>query len=166
LQLIYRKGNLSDKPQLQKLGLLSYDQFKNILTIANWQKMETFLSDPNSYSHLLATSTCFVCEDGDKIVGMTFLVSKGNPTDIFEKDWSYIRMIGVDPAYSGNGIGRKLTQMCVDLAKITQEKIIALHTSEFMDNARHMYESIGFKQTKEIEPRYGKKYWLYTLDLK
>jgi len=34
-----------------------------------------------------------------------------------------------------------------------------------MDKARHIYESLGFKILKEIVPRLGKKYWLYTLDL-
>jgi ribosomal protein S18 acetylase RimI-like enzyme len=55
--------------------------------------------------------------------------------------------------------------MCIDKAKQTKEKTIALHTSEFMDAARHIYESLGFKVLHEIAPRLGKKYWLYTLDL-
>lgn len=97
---------------------------------------------------------------------MAYLVSKGNPTDIFDKDWCYIRMVGVDPKYSGNGIGKKLTQMCIEYAKKNNEQIIALHTSEFMNKARHIYEKIGFKVIKELAPRYGKKYWLYILDIK
>lgn len=40
-----------------------------------------------------------------------------------------------------------------------------LHTSEMMGAARHIYESLGFKKLREIEPRYGKKYWLYKLEL-
>jgi len=46
-----------------------------------------------------------------------------------------------------------------------KEKTIALHTSEFMDAARHIYEGLGFIMVKEIPPRYGKRYWLYRLDL-
>jgi ribosomal protein S18 acetylase RimI-like enzyme len=96
---------------------------------------------------------------------MAFLLPSGNPTEIFENDWSYIRMVGVHPGYTGRGIARKLTEECIKLAGELNENIIALHTSEFMDAARHLYESIGFKRLKEIPNRLGKRYWLYTLDI-
>ena len=161
----YRIGTIEDKEKLQKLGLTSYGQFKEVLTEENWNKLNAFLTAENSYLDLLLKSKCFICETNSEIIGMAFLVPKGNPTDIFHRDWCYIRMVGVNPEYGGKGIGKKLTQICIDSAKETKEKIIALHTSEFMDVARHIYESIGFKQTKELEPLYGKKYWLYKLEI-
>jgi len=161
----YRIGTIKDKEKLQKLGLISYGQFKEVLTEENWNKMNAFLTAENSYLNLLSKSKCFICETNYEIIGMAFLVSKGNPTDIFHNDWCYIRMVGVNPKYGGKGIGKKLTQMCIDSAKETKEKIIALHTSEFMDVARHIYETIGFEQIKELEPLYGKKYWLYKLEI-
>jgi ribosomal protein S18 acetylase RimI-like enzyme len=165
MELKYRIGTLEDKEKLQKLGLDSYGQFKEVLTKENWEKMNSFLTAENSYSDLLSKSKCFVCEIKDEIIGMAYLVPKGNPTDIFHADWSYIRMVGVNTEYGGKGIGKNLTQMCIDFAKDTNEKIIALHTSEFMDKARYIYESIGFVQIKEIEPLFGKKYWLYKLEI-
>lgn len=48
---------------------------------------------------------------------------------------------------------------------MSNERTIALHTSEFMDAARHIYESVGFVKVKEIPARYGKKYWLYLLEI-
>ncbi len=166
MNLIYREGTLKDLDKLKELGLISYGQFKNNLTENNWEKMNNFLSNINSYTDLFNNSKCFICEGSKEIIGMAYLVSKGNPTDIFDKDWCYIRMVGVDPKYSGNGIGKKLTQMCIEYAKKNNEQIIALHTSEFMNKARHIYEKIGFKVIKELAPRYGKKYWLYILDIK
>ena len=96
---------------------------------------------------------------------MAFLIPSGNPTDIFQADWSYVRMVGVHHSYGGQGIGRQLMQLCIDQAKATHETTLALHTSEFMDAARHLYEQLGFTQLKELEPRYGKRYWLYLLEL-
>jgi ribosomal protein S18 acetylase RimI-like enzyme len=162
----YRTGTLHDKEKLQNLGLNSYGKFKNILSEENWNRLYSFLTNENSYSDLLSNAACFICETRDEIVGMAYLVPNGHPTDIFQSDWSYIRMVGVNPAFEGKGIGKKLTQMCIDFAKETGESVIALHTSEFMDAARHIYENIGFKQIKELEPRLGKKYWLYILELK
>ncbi|MEL4419591.1 GNAT family N-acetyltransferase, partial [Shewanella algae] len=71
----------------------------------------------------------------------------------------------VDPDFRGFGIGKQLTQLCTDKAKETKETVIALHTSEFMNDARHIYEKMGFKILKEIDQRLGKRYWLYTLEL-
>jgi len=131
----------------------------------NWNKLKSHLTAENLFPGLLKTSRCFVCENKNEIIGMAFLVPNGNPTEVFQSDWSYIRMVGVNPKFKGNGIGKQLTQMCIDSAKNSKEKIIALHTSEYMNAARHVYESLGFKQTKELEPRYGKRYWLYKLEL-
>jgi ribosomal protein S18 acetylase RimI-like enzyme len=159
----YREGNFDDVAELQKLALISYGQFQNTLTEENWNKLRAHITNENLFPHLLKTSKGFVCEHDKEIVGMAFLVPKGNPTEIFDKDWSYIRMVGVDPKFGGKGIGKMLTQMCIDFAKSSDEKVIALHTSEYMNAARHIYESLGFKKIRELEPRYGKRYWIYTL---
>jgi ribosomal protein S18 acetylase RimI-like enzyme len=100
----------------------------------------------------------------EKVIGMAYLVPSGNPTHIYPADWSYIRMVGVNPEYRGKGIAKRLTQMCVDYAKQSNEKIVSLHTSEKMDDARHIYESIDFTIYKEIDPIYEMKYWLYKLE--
>lgn len=96
---------------------------------------------------------------------MAFLVPHGNPTEIYDKDWCYIRFVTVDPDFAGQGVGKKLTVDCIDTARKNNEKIISLHTSELMDKARHIYESLGFEIVREIDQRLGKRYWLYKLDL-
>jgi ribosomal protein S18 acetylase RimI-like enzyme len=96
---------------------------------------------------------------------MAFIVLSGNPTEIFQSNWSYIRFVSVHPNHSGKGIGKYLTQLCIDFAKQNNEQTVVLHTSEFMNKARHIYESLGFAILKELEPRLGEKYWLYTLTL-
>jgi len=163
--MTFRTASDADIPQLQKLGLNAYGQFKTVLTRENWAKLNSILLSEKTYPELLAKSLCFVYEEDNKIVGMAFFIPKGNPTDIFQEDWSYVRMVGVNTDYDGKGIGKKLMQLCVDHARQTGEKFIALHTSEFMDAARHIYETMGFVQIKELEIRLGKTYWLYVKEL-
>jgi ribosomal protein S18 acetylase RimI-like enzyme len=165
MELLYRGANPNDEEQLKKLALISYGQFKNDLTEENWDKLKAHITGEHLFSHLLKTSAGFVCEHKNEIIGMAFLVPKGNPTEIFEAEWSYIRMVGVNPDFAGNEIGKQLTKRCIDFAKRSNEKVIALHTSEYMNAARHIYEHLGFKQIKELEPRYGKRYWIYKLEL-
>jgi ribosomal protein S18 acetylase RimI-like enzyme len=161
----YRTASLADKEQLKSLGIISYGQFYNVLTPENIAILNNNLNNDDKLKELISVSTCYVCVDQDVIVGMAHIIPNGNPSDIFKMEWSYIRMVGVNPKYQGQGIAKTLTKMCIDKAKQTNEKTIALHTSEFMDAARHIYESLGFKVLQEIDPRLGKKYWLYTLDL-
>ena len=163
--LIFREGSAAKKETLKLLGILSYSQFKKILPPADWDTMDRFLNNDKMWDQLVNNSKIFVCEDTEKIIGMAYLVPSGNPTHIYPADWSYIRMVGVDPAFRGKGIARRLIQMCVDYARQSNEKIVGLHTSEKMDDARHIYESIGFSIYKEIDLIYGMKYWLYKLEI-
>lgn len=166
MKLTFRRGNIDDLNDLKQLAINSWGQFKTALTNENWQTLSDSLNDDKTYSDLLENSNCIVClTEESKIIGMAFLVSRGNPTEIYDKEWSYIRFVSVEPTYSGNGIGRKLTEMCIELAKSNNEKTVALHTSELMKNARHIYETLGFKILREIDQRLGKRYWLYKLDL-
>ena len=161
----FRQASISDSEQLRDLAILSYGQFEEVLSEKNWSTMEKNLKSKDSYLEILKIGACFVCQEKDQIIGVAYWVPSGNPTEIFDTNWSYIRMVGVDPDFRGQGIARDLTKMCIAYAKLAQEKIIALHTSEFMDAARHLYESLGFERIKELDPIFGKRYWLYQLKL-
>ncbi len=164
--LVYREANSNDLDQLQSLGIIAYSQFQSLLTPENWMVFNGNLQDKQKFIDVLKIAKCFVCLDNNQIIGAAYIIPSGNPTELFKSEWSYIRMVAVNPKYQGQGISKNLTKMCIEFAKQNNEKTIALHTSEFMDAARHIYESIGFKVLQEIPPLFGKKYWLYTLDLK
>jgi len=164
--MIYRQGNLNDLKNLKNLALLSWTQYKKDLQPKYWNELHTTLTNENTYQKLLEQSYCLVCEsEATEIIGMAYLVPNGNPTDIYHTEWSYIRFVSVHPEYEGQGIGRKLTEKCIEYAKKNSEQTVALHTSEIMNKARRLYENLGFKVLKEIEPRLGIKYWLYLLEL-
>mgnify|MGYP001796432939 CR=1 FL=1 len=165
MSFTFRKGSNSDSEALRELAIISYGQFEEVLSEKNWSTFDKNLKAEESYVHMLKIAHCFVCEFEGKIIGVAYLVPSGNPTEIFDTHWCYIRMVGVDPSFRGKGIARKLTEMCIAYAKQSKEEIIALHTSEFMDVARHLYESLGFQRIKELDPIFGKRYWLYQLKL-
>jgi ribosomal protein S18 acetylase RimI-like enzyme len=165
MALIYRTGSIADKEQLQRLVLAAYGKYAEVLGKEHWEKMKSGMENDATLLELLAKSTVFVCEAEDAIIGMAFLIPSGNPTEHFDTTWSYIRWVGVDPRYEGRGIGKALTRMCVEQAMATNEQTIALHTSEFQNAARHIYEGMGFNVKKEIGPILGKRYWVYTMEL-
>ncbi len=166
MTLQYRIGSHKDLNQLKKLSIETWSQYDDQLTPENRENLTKTIQDDQTYLDLLDNSTCFVCEINDhQIIAMAFLVPSGNPTEIYEAHWSYIRFVTVHPDFTGKGIGKEITQKCMDLAKETGEKYIALHTSEMMLAARHIYQSLGFKILKEIPKRLGKRYWLYVYEI-
>lgn len=163
--LTYRQATIHDAPAMQTLGLLAYGAFYPELEPEHKETMDTNLRKVELYPNLLSQATGFVCCESDTLAGMAFLVPNGNPTAIYPAEWSYIRMVGVNPGYQNRGIARKLTQMCIDHARAIGEHTISLHTSEMMNAARHIYESLGFAIERKIPPIFGKRYWLYKLAL-
>lgn len=158
--LVYRQGTPNDLSQLAELTLLAYGQYKNVLSPAHWQDMETNLKKKDLLPGLMEHGQFFLCENETGIVGMAILVPGGKETPLFDAAWSHIRLVGVRPGYEGKGIGRKLTEMCVNYAEQIGENYVALHTSEFQDAARHIYESMGFKKHREFMV-HDKKFWIY-----
>jgi ribosomal protein S18 acetylase RimI-like enzyme len=163
-KILFKKGTLADLKPIQQLSLLAYGKFKDILTEENWRHWEENFNDENTFRSLFEIATCFICLCGTEVVGVAFFIPRNNPYKFFHHTWSYIRLVGVNPKFASQGIGKTLTRLCIEEAKQTGETTIALHTSEFQDAARHIYESLGFKKEKEFMT-FDKKYWIYTLAL-
>lgn len=161
----YRTGSEKDLAALKELGLASFGQFRPVLAPEHWQTLAAGLQDEDRLRALIARSTVFVCEGKGQVVGAAYFVPSGHPEGVFEAGWCTIRRVGVHPSCQGRGIARQLTQLCIRQARATGETFLTLHTSEMMDAARHLYESLGFTRVREIEPIFGKRYWLYALDL-
>lgn len=137
-----------------------------MLTPDNWLRLHAALANKKTFSDLILHAISFVCENDQKeIVGCSFLVLSGNPTEIYGDHQSYIRFVTVSQHHKGHHLGQRLTERCIEEAKKNNEKAIALHTAEFMDAARHIYEKPGFKIVRELSPGLGKRYWLYELVL-
>ena len=163
--IYFRQGNIQDIKEIKALAIRSWIEYKDQLTLENWEKLSQTLYNENTYEVLLNTSECVLCESNEQIIGMAFLVPKGNPNEIYEEDWCHLRFVSVDPSFRGKKVGERLTRKCIEIASKNQEITMALHTAEIMKGARHIYKKIGFEILKEIEPRLGLRYWLYTLEL-
>ncbi len=164
-KVLNKEETAHSRDELRDLALQAYGSHSAVLTPAGAEMLLFNLGKDETWDVLFGNSQCFICICENKIVGMAFIILSGNPWRFFEKEWSYLRMVGVMPGFEGKGIGKKLTLMCIDYAREHNEKIIALHTSEFMHAARYIYEGLGFTIHKEIEPQWGKRYWVYTLAL-
>jgi GNAT superfamily N-acetyltransferase len=64
---------------------------------------------------------------------------------------SGIRLLGVRPSARGLGVGRALTEACIDLAREKHHARVVLHTTEAMRVAWGMYERLGFERALDLD---------------
>jgi ribosomal protein S18 acetylase RimI-like enzyme len=111
---------------------------------------------------LAKTGEIIVAEDGGQIVGAVAYVGPQAPKPaFFEPAWPIIRMLVVDPAARGKGIGRQLTEECLRRAERDQASTIALHTTPIMTVALPMYLRMGFARVREAPDILGVPYAVY-----
>jgi len=66
-----------------------------------------------------------------------------------------IRLLAVAPAHRGAGLGRALTERCLDEARARGKPAVVLHTTRAMATAWRMYERLGFTRDFGIDFRQG-----------
>lgn len=84
---------------------------------------------------------CWIAELNGAPVGSVMLVKDEKPGT------ARIRLLIVDPAARGLGLGRRLTNECVRFARKSGYRAITLWTHSVLTAARHVYEKAGFTLT-------------------
>jgi ribosomal protein S18 acetylase RimI-like enzyme len=97
-----------------------------------------------------ATTLLIARDDDDQIVGTLTLVLFRIPTGI--RAW--IEDVVADEAASGQGIGKRLTQEALRIAKDHGAKTVELTSRPSREAANHIYKSLGFEPRETNVYRY------------
>jgi ribosomal protein S18 acetylase RimI-like enzyme len=152
-----------DFDAIDELVAAAYGEFARVLSPDNWERMRLGL---RGAAQALPGSVKLLAERDGRLAGFVIYRPIGVPdASAVPQEWPAIRLLSVAPWARGEGIGRMLTDACIDLALRHGAKVIGLHTSEIMNVARPMYERMGFQIVRELEPRFGVRYWLYKKEL-
>ena len=148
----------NDATIINELAILSFSQFKDHYN--DWTSLTHAL---NKFSELSQTAEIIVainCED--TIIGaVAYVPAHVDKADFFPEETPIIRMLVVNPDSRGQGIGKALSQECINRAVRDGCKSIALHTSAIMDIALPMYLNMGFIKHSEAPDIFGVKYGVY-----
>lgn len=107
-----------------------------------------------------AEGQCFVAATGRELVGA---ITVCGPYDVETAPWTaevpwfrerhtaHFHQIAVDPAYQGQGLGRRLVQVCEDWARKGGFRRMALDTAEPATQLRAMYRRLGYADVGQVQ---------------
>jgi DNA-binding MarR family transcriptional regulator/N-acetylglutamate synthase-like GNAT family acetyltransferase len=106
-----------------------------------------------------AMERCWIAELGGEAVGSVFLVKKSRTV-------AKLRLLVLDPKARGQGLGRRLTQACIQFARGRGYRKIVLWTQSHLAAARAIYKAEGFVKTASEKHRsFGKNLVAETWEL-
>ena len=152
----------ADAAEVNAVALAAFAQYAGI-----YQDWETLARGVGTMASLADHAELIVAEEGDRVIGAVAYCPPGSTprAEFFAPEWPIIRMLVVEPAARGRGIGRRLTDECIERARRANAPLISLHTSPAMEVALAMYLKMGFELARAVAPRFGVPYAVYTLHL-
>jgi ribosomal protein S18 acetylase RimI-like enzyme len=158
---LIREFRSDDAAAVNRVALAAWNQYRGLFS--NWARSEAILGNAASF---VASAEILIAEKQGSVVGCVVYVGPGREREpAFDSTWSIIRMLSVDPAARGEGIGRRLSEACIERARRDGAKVVGLHTSPVMTVALPMYLRLGFVHYRDIPDRNGLPYAIYTLAL-
>ncbi len=154
------------------------DDFEGVarLTVAAYRALSVWVGD--DYAAELADvagrvasgATVLVAEDGDgRLLGAVTLVLPPSPFFEWNPDVDGdcgFRMLAVDPAAQGRGVGPALVEECLRRSRVAGRKRMIIGSTPWMTTAHRVYERIGFVRRPDLDQRWGWiTGWAFVLDL-
>jgi DNA-binding MarR family transcriptional regulator/GNAT superfamily N-acetyltransferase len=91
----------------------------------------------------------WIAERGGEVAGSIFIVPASG-----EAGTAQLRMLYVEPAFRGLGIGKRLVEEAVTFSRASGYKRIILWTQDCLGSARRIYQGAGFELIRE-EPHHS-----------
>jgi GNAT superfamily N-acetyltransferase len=161
--VLIRPFHPRDAAAVNRVALAAFEQYRGVYD--DWDALSRGVGAMHA---LAAEGELIVAEErACHIVGAVayFGPHAGPRADFFALEWPIVRMLVVDPAARGQGIGRRLTDECIARARRDGAGVLALHTSPAMHVALAMYLRLGFRLERSVPDRFGVPYGLYLKQL-
>ncbi|WP_242927682.1 GNAT family N-acetyltransferase [Pontibacter vulgaris] len=151
-----RNANPTEHEEIGKLMVRVYSQLDGFPKETEQPAYYSMLANVGDFTQKPGTEILVAVSPAGNIAGavvffsdMQYYGSGGTATQ--EKNAAGFRLLAVDPAARGLGIGKLLTNACIQKAKEKELSQVIIHTTKAMQQAWKMYESLGFKRFEELD---------------
>jgi ribosomal protein S18 acetylase RimI-like enzyme len=166
--LYLRDARPSDRNAIEAVTLAAYQQYAALMP-GYWegyrQNILATLADVQAAEQIVA-------QRATSIVGTVLLYPAGTAIDtpagtLVSLTAPEVRLLAVEPAARGRGIGAALMHECSRRARASGARALTLHTADIMEAAIRLYERLGFQRAAELdfEPAPGAMLKGYRLSL-
>ena len=159
MDCVIRPYEGTDRQAVDRIALAAFSPYAR--HYADWPAFSARIART---SELADQADLLVAETGGRVAGAVVHVAPGRPrSPIFPEDWSVMRMLVVDPACRGQGVGRRLLAGFLEHAVRAGAPVAGLHTSPMMASALRLYTTLGFTRDRDLDPIDGVSYGRYVL---
>lgn len=155
-----RNAQPAEFEQIGKLMVRVYSRLEGFPKQSEQPAYYEMLSNIGDLTRKPATELLVAVSSAGKILGgvvyfsdMQYYGSGGTATK--EKNAAGFRLLAVDHAARGQGIGKQLTKECIRKAKEQNLSQVIIHSTAAMQTAWKMYESLGFRRSEDLDFRQG-----------
>ncbi|HWC13481.1 MAG TPA: GNAT family N-acetyltransferase [Actinomycetota bacterium] len=146
-----RVGDDADMEAARSVLQAAYAEYSKSFPEESWTP---YLADILDLEGRADVSNLLIAQNHGQVVGCVSYYPPGSkasyPSDSFTAhwpdEWASFRLLAVDPAARGLGVGRRLTELCIERARGAGATAVGLHTTDVMEVARAMYERMGFER--------------------
>lgn len=147
------------REEFEPLGQLMVDVYSRLEGFPKPHEQPRYfemLADIGMFSNRKNAKVLVALTPDDELLGgvvyfgdMTEYGSGGTATS--EPNASGIRLLAVSPSARGMGVGKALTDRCIQLAREKDHRCVVLHTTQAMKVAWGMYEKLGFRRAEDLD---------------
>ncbi|AXK72902.1 GNAT family N-acetyltransferase [Lysobacter sp. TY2-98] len=145
-----------DAMRLGRLMVAAYSALEGFPTPDEQPQYYALLADVARFAKVPGATVFTALDEDDTLLGgvvyfadMAHYGAGGVATQ--ERQAAGFRLLAVDPALQGRGVGKRLTQHCIDQARRDGRREVILHTTAAMKPAWAMYERLGFRRSEDLD---------------
>ena len=145
MSVALRRARPSDFDEVRRITREAY------LHAGHFAADHPYVSVREDVEHRAEHAQVWVAETAGRVVAAATLTFAGQPYSEIAADGELeFRMLAVDPARQGGGVGRAVVREIVEHArKLPGIEAISITSATFMERAHNLYESLSFRRAPE-----------------
>lgn len=164
MNLDFRPAGPADYPEVRRITRDAY------LRAGHFTAEHPYMSVLDNVEHRAEHAEVWVAEASGAVVAAVTLTFAGQPySEIARDNELEFRMLAVDPAVQGTGVGRAVVRRVIDHAQsLPAISGISITSATFMERAHALYESLGFQRVPARDwyvPGEDVMLWVFRLEV-